>query len=409
MIPRIFWLVRLSGAILLTVGMATAVHAASLSLNDIMTQAEAQSPSLAESRALVDAAAGKARQAGLAINPVLTIDVENFAGSGVNRSFESAETTAGIEQTFELGGKRAARKALAAAELDIARLKFNMLQADLQRSLRMAYAAALAAEERLMLSRAANDRARALSRTAQSLVAAGREPPLRALRAEALVIESEATLTASETELRRARRELFFLAGMDQDAEFELVKGFDTIIAPTDLARLDKPLTQRFAEAELAAAQARVVQERSLATPDVTGLFGVRRFQESGTTALLAGISVPLPVRNRNQGGVAAAQSDLIAAQHRLTLAQMQSQRDVRNAQMALDAATRRSKAISESGLKQAEEALRLAQLGYQAGKFSLLDVLDAEAALNQIRDALVESQLVRVQAAADLARALAQ
>ena len=72
-------------------------------------------------------------------------------------------------------------------------------------------------------------------------------------------------------------------------------------------------------------------------------------------------------------------------------------------------AAGARVQALQTSGLEQAREALRLARIGYAAGKFSLLELLDAQTALNQAEASLVDARLAHAQAAAALIRAQAQ
>jgi cobalt-zinc-cadmium efflux system outer membrane protein len=64
---------------------------------------------------------------------------------------------------------------------------------------------------------------------------------------------------------------------------------------------------------------------------------------------------------------------------------------------------------LAGPGIAQAEEALRIARLGYNAGKFSLLELLDAQSALTQAKLNLIEARLDRARALAALIRANAQ
>jgi hypothetical protein len=61
-----------------------------------------------QAKAQADAAEARARQAGASPNPELSLDVENFAGTGVFQGFRSTETTLAVSQRIELGGKRGA-------------------------------------------------------------------------------------------------------------------------------------------------------------------------------------------------------------------------------------------------------------------------------------------------------------
>ncbi|MGH8598284.1 MAG: TolC family protein, partial [Gammaproteobacteria bacterium] len=67
----------------------------------------------------IRAADGRLVQAGLRPNPEASIELENFAGSGTRRGFNSEEATLQVSQLVELGGKRAKRLQLAGAERDL--------------------------------------------------------------------------------------------------------------------------------------------------------------------------------------------------------------------------------------------------------------------------------------------------
>src|SRR3546814_1120036 len=96
---------------------------------------------------------------------------------------------------------------------------------------------------------------------------------------------------------------------------------------------------------------------------------------------MIASLSVPLPVFDRNQGNVAAARSGMQSAEARRNSVLANTQAEIANARATLQAAEARVAALEGSGINQAREALRLAQLSYRAGKSSLLELLDAQQA----------------------------
>lgn len=120
-------------------------------------------------------------------------------------------------------------------------------------------------------------------------------------------------------------------------------------------------------------------------------------------------LSAPIPTRDRNQGAVAAAAADSIAAEVRRNQALAAAIRAEREARAALDSARVQVATLETAAVPGAQEALRLARLGYDAGRFTLLDVLDAEAALTTARTNLAEARLQRARAEAALDRALAR
>jgi outer membrane protein, heavy metal efflux system len=393
----------LAGTLIFT---ANPVWAEPVSLAQALRQGLEASPRVGQAKAKADAAEARARQAGVSPNPELSLEVENFAGSGAFQGLRSTETTLALSQRIELGGKRRARVEVARAERDFAFLSYKSALADLERDIRSAHANLRAAEDRAMLARDNVGAATELLRTANLLVEVGRDPPLRGLRAEAQLAEAKAEQARTFGELLVARQLLATLIGSsDSELAASVASEDSPPILPPDTETLDIQL----ATAERAAAQARVRLARADAVPDVTGSAGVRRFAEGRETAFVAGISIPLPIRDRNRGNIEAAQSESLAAESGLALARLDASRARYEARMLLGAADARYEALAGPGITQAEEALRLARLGYSAGKFSLIELLDAQNALNQAKLNLIEARLDRARALAALIRANAQ
>lgn len=380
---------------------------APLTLTEALRRAEASSPQIEAAEAEVRAAEGRARQAGLGPNPSLSLEVENALGSGPYSGMDNAETTLAVEQTLELGGKRRARVAAARAEVEAARARLAIARADIAFEVRSAFAEVLAARKRLALAEQAVERATELARIATKLVEEGREPPLRAYRALTAASEAAVARDAARAQLASSIRALTLLTGEPEGA-FELIE--PVLGESPSYAQLDpsNTLDVQLAELELGAARARIDVERTARVPDVTVGGGVRQFRDSDDTAFVAGVSVPLPIGNRNQGSIAAAEADATAAQSRRNLALAQANRRIADARAALAAADARLATLRKLSIPDAEEAVRLARLGYQEGEFSLLEVLDAEQALATARDSLIEAELSRAKALAALERAAA-
>lgn len=389
-----------------SLGAPIIVHAQTLSLGQARAQALASSPALVAAKAAVSAAEGRARQAGFAPNPEASLESENLAGTGPMKGFDGAETTLSIGQRFELGGKRRARASTAAAEVEVARLKLAVATADLSSEVLVRYAQTQAAAERVGQARRAAERAKTLADVAATLVDAGREPPLRGLRAAAEADAAQARVLAAEAELAAGRRALASLWGAGGEAAPDPV-WLD--LAPPGPIDPTATLDVRLAAAELEASRAQVEHERAKAVPDVTVQAGVRRFEETGDSALVVGVSAPIPIRDRNQGSIAAARSDAVAAEARQQAALLASVRVIADGQAALAAATRRQAVLETRTVPQASQALDLARQGFEAGKFGLLDVLDAQNALSDAQNDLIEARLARVQAQAALERAAAR
>jgi cobalt-zinc-cadmium efflux system outer membrane protein len=160
----------------------------------------------------------------------------------------------------------------------------------------------------------------------------------------------------------------------------------------------------RAAEAEREAAARRVRIEQARRTPDVTVSVGVRRLGMEDATALIAGVSAPLPVFDRNRGAVSAAQAERSAAEARLAAARLDAEAEARVGTGRLAAAAAQL-AAARGGEAAAEEAYRLSRLGYEGGKLPLAEVLTARRGLAEARTRTLDAQLARLRAEAGLAR----
>ena len=381
--------------------------AAEVSLADALAQGAQNSPRVEQARAQAQAAEARARQAGVSPNPEISLEVENFAGTGPYRDTRSAETTLALSQRIELGGKRSARMAVAGAERDFALIALKRAEADLARDIRTAFAELRAAEDRAVLARDNVAQAQELARSASLFVEVGRDPPLRKLRADALLADAKAEQARTFGDLLAARRLLADLVG-SSDPDLSASVGDDTTrpaLLPPETPSLDEQLTA----AERDAARARIRVARADGVPDVTASGGVRRINDGRETAFVAGFSIPLPIRDRNRGNIEAAGADSRASEAALAQARLDSRRGQHDARMLLGAAEERVAALSGPALAQAEEALRLARVGYAAGKFSLIELIDAQAALTATRKSLIDARLDRARALAALIRANAQ
>ena len=387
---------------------AFAQPATGLSLPEALARAEAQAPTVAEAKAAVDAARGRTLQAGAIPNPEARLEVENFSGSGVYSGLDLAETTLAIGQTIEMGGKRESRIAAGNAEIVAAETRQTIARADLNLEVRRLFAIALATREQVALAQGALDRARDLARVAQTLVDAGREPPLRALRAKSAAAEAEAEFQRVSSDDSSARAALAALLG-DTIAPTSVAGTFETLTDTPKLVDPTETLNVRLALAEADAARAIVSRERASAATDITIELGAKRFQDSRDTAVVFGLSLPIPIFDRNQGNIAAASADVSAANARRLQALAEAVRRMNDADSLLRAAQARVTTLETSAVPAANEALALARAGFEAGRFTLLDVLDAEAAFASAQSSLIDARRDRANAAAALSRAVAR
>ncbi len=362
-----------------------------------------QTPATTEAGALLDAAEARARQARVRPNPTLALDAENAFGSGPFSGYGNAETTLSITQDLELWGRRTARINAARADAGTASLRRDLAVVDAAGRLALVYADAEAAERRATLAEENLSLTLADARAALVLVEEGREPLLRGIQGESEAAAARAGLDEAIAERDAAFARLTAVAMLAEPVTTIDVSLLD--LAPaTALSPTDQTPTVRVAEAERSAAESRIAVERTRSRPDVSASVGLRRYEAEDATALTFGLSLPLPLFDRNRGNIEAAQADFRAADARLMTARQEAQADRAAAQARLRASVSRVNA-ADAGVTSAEEAYRLSRIGFEAGRISQLELRATRTALVNARTAAVDARLARVRAEIDLAR----
>ena len=120
---------------------------ANLTLEQSLLEAEARSPAIAAAQANVAAARGRLRQAGFRDNPELSVEVENFLGTGELSGLQGTEVTVAVNQRLDLGGRRSARQSVGRAELAVSELRLLITRAELALNVRQQFATAVAARD----------------------------------------------------------------------------------------------------------------------------------------------------------------------------------------------------------------------------------------------------------------------
>ncbi|MEW5683965.1 MAG: TolC family protein [Pseudomonadota bacterium] len=394
------------GLCALGVGVRTAHADPAPAFAELLAQSQATAPRLAEARADIARTQGLARQAAVFPNPTVGLQMENFSGSGPYRGTTLSETTATVQQPLELGGKRQARMAAGRAEVTAAQARARSAQVDYAFDLAVGYATAEAADRRMLLAQETLTLAQEDARIASALVDAGREAELRRLQAQAAVQAARAGLDEAKAARATAFGNLTALTGSPAPLTSVAASLLDSRapLAPGLTPASATAAAFVAAQAEREAAARRLQIERRRAVPDVTVSFGFRRFEEADATAMIAGISVPLPLFDRNRGNIDAARAEISAADARLNAARLEAEAAVRVSETRIAAAETRVVAARE-GERTAEEAYRLARVGYEAGKLPLVELVNARRALADARAQTIAAAVERIGAQAAQAR----
>ncbi|MFD1705071.1 TolC family protein [Methylopila henanensis] len=371
---------------------APATHAASstrtLTLSQALSRAVASHPGLAAADREIGAASGRGVQSGAFPNPELSFELDNAFGSKEKRNLDAAETTLQISQLFELGGKRGARMAAAAAEIDAARWDRGATRLQVLAETAEAFARTLGAQRRVVeLENQVEDLDR-LTPLLQRRVEAGASSSAEIARGRLATETTRVELAKGRAAFQAARRELSVLIG-ERAPSFATVGGdlarigappsFDVLMAR---ARQNPQLT-RFTAVK-AQRRALLAQAQAQAIPDVTAGVGWRHYREDRSNAVMASLSVPLPAFDRNRGGVIEATETLAKTDAERAAAERALTVMVGRAYDALRGAYDEARLTRASVLPVAREAYEAVRSGYAEGRYSLLELLEARAALSE-------------------------
>ncbi len=361
-----------------------------VTLDAAIQEALATSPRLKASRDAELASRGTRRQSSKWVNPEASVGAENVGGRGEYRGLKSGEITYGVSQLFEVGGKRAARVAVADQGVTLAGFDYQAARLDLIRDVQLAYADAATAQEMVTITKEQKALAQQVMDEVSRRVGAAREPLIQESKASVTLSSSIIAYDTALRQLAAAKRTLALLMGEPTDSFRLSTASYYKITKPARLgdtlgALRVNPDLARF-DAEMARSRAELDLERANAVPDPRLNAGVRDLRASNDRALVVGVSLPIPVLNRNQGNIERARHDVSRTESLRDSTVKALQADLTRAQAELEASYRQAVVMRDNILPAAKKAFALAREGYNAGKFSYLEVLDAQRTLYSSR-----------------------
>lgn len=345
-------------------------------------------PEIASSRREVEAMEGARVQAGVFQNPTLSVEVED-----VRR--DTRTTTVLLSQPFELGGKRGARIEAAERAIDVARVQLETKHADIRANVTAAFFATLISQDRVRLARASLELARTGSETAGKRVTAGKVSPVEETKAKVAEANVRLELVQARGELQTNLYQLRALTG--PTVVFDAVDG-NALQIPKPQAqetiedRITNAPSMRQARLEVKRYGALSELEKAKRIPDITLNAGTMRSREVGRSQAVVGISVPLPIFDTNRGNITEALRRQDKAEEDARALELRLRADVGGARQRYVTTLAEVEALQSDILPGAQTAFDAATKGFELGKFSYLDALDAQRTLLQARSQYLRS-----------------
>lgn len=354
-----------------------------VTLEQAVAKAIAAAPLLkADDAAIAGARAGRV-QADVRPNPSVTVETENFIGTGPYNVLGRAEITTTYNQSIERGGKRAARVTLADKEIDVAQASANVTRLDLAASVQRAFFDVLIARDVLRISQFRLATERKLQTEALRRVRGYKDPLFVETRAAARVASARIGVEQAEFRMDAARH---LLAGYwGGDGKALSVNG--ALMARDGVRHKLAPSDEKLIEARVARASAAVVVEETKRTQDYTVSGGARFLRGTNDVAAVAGITIPLGRFDRNQGGIDRARAEKDRLSFAAEAVRLEKRRRLASLRADAESAQTHADALMEDVYPRAYKTLEQVREGYNRGGFTFRDIQDAADAILEVQD----------------------
>ena len=365
-----------------------------LSLGDAVAAALRDNPSLKAFAFEARVAEARIIQAGIRPNPVVSLEAENLLGTGAMSGVKYLETTLQLSQVIDLGDTIDRRVETARDARSLAEVDFTLKRLDLLAEVARRYVEVTADSRRLEAAR----RARTL---AESIVAAVQVRVERAVASPIDLHRARQTLGLRRIEEEHAehewlahRRHLAAAIGRETDDFGTVSAVLDALPEVPDYdslaRRLEASPALGRAEIETRWHEAQLRLAQSLRRAGATVSAGLRRNEATDSVGFVAGLSLPIAVREPNAGDIRAARerraqttanAEALRLEMRATLYEVYQ--EMVHARTVVDL-------MRDELMPAARATLQLTETGYHEGRFSALDWLDAQQALLDLEQRLI-------------------
>jgi cobalt-zinc-cadmium efflux system outer membrane protein len=365
-------------------------------MEDIVQLALEYNPAMTGARGFIDQQRGHQTAAGAYPNPSVT----GNAGHGEIRDAGRAdiqdlltrqsltEYNMTVGQPMEWPAMRAARQRAADAGVATANAGFAETRLNLIAHVKVAFYDLLLAQQNANLARQNLDIVEGVAKIVKARVKSGEAPQFEAIKAEVEVLKARQLLVRADNSVRINRVVVDTLTGGKLGLLYSVEGDFAEMPKQIQIDSLmtrmlnQHPTLQRLLQS-VEQSEWKVEFERQARMPTVT--VNGSYWREIGREAVQGGLTIPTPIWYRRQGEIASAlgskrreEAELLRARNELVRAIHQHYQDTRTTAELIE--------VFDKGLlKQAQEALRLAQFSFQQGASSLLEVFDAQRVQRQI------------------------
>lgn len=363
-----------------------------LSINALEAMALANNPAVAQAEARVRALRGKWVQVGLAPNPTV-----GYVAGEIGNEGSSGQQGGFIGQEFITASKLERNRNVVSAEVGRAEQQQASTQQKVRTDVRKGYYATLLAQRRVELAEELVRISSEAVDASKSLVEAEEIPLAGLLQTQVQQKNAEMLARTSLNGLSQAWRSLSAVVGNPELPVQQLVGEVSQLPKALDwqeqLARLQSQSPEvAIAMADLEKSRRALDRASVEAIPDVNTQLSVQQDDSTGDTIVGVQVSIPLPLWDRNQGGIRQAQAEVSGAKQNVERVRLSLNSRLAEAFRQYSDATVTAENYAGEILPLASRTFDLIQRGYKQGEVGYLDLLAAQQTFSQTNLAYLEA-----------------
>ncbi len=367
-----------------------------INITEALALAEQHNPAIKASRLGAVGFVGRREQAALRPPSELSLEVENFLGSGSLNGLEGAEITLTLSRLIELGDKRDHRVGVVDTQLALQQSELGRQWMELAAEVLERFVQVAADQSRLELAK----REQALTQHTLDVVG---ERVDAALAPKAEQHRARAAFETARTQAELARlsqaRSMAWLASLWGDPTPDYLGVVADLYDLPELISLEQmtallersPLAGMLrSQQALREAELRLAQSQSRMDLFLSG--GIRRLNELDDSALVVSLSVPLNTGKRSSGAVSAAQADLQQTKAEGEAAMTEARSLLLRYHQELTSMRVLFDSLRQRVLPELESALAGTQVAYSTGRYGFLELIDAQSRLITVQRDMIEA-----------------
>jgi len=367
-----------------------------ITLEQAVTYALAHNPALLAMGHQVDADTARLKGHEGLPNPELSVEVEDFLGTGVAGGVDSMQATAAVSQDIPVGGRVGAIRELNKTRQAESFLDRQITEQTLIADVALAYLNVLAHQRRLINT---DEMVSLAKETVQSIAL-----QVEAGRATAIEVDKAAiVLSLALLDKDRIGRDLAIAIQQLGSICGETARFFDTASGTLDhvaplpnldalLERIDQHPVLLTRAAKVRQQQAALALEKANRVPDISLNLGYRWINATSDSALVAGVSVPLPFLDRNAGRIGAASHEVLRTQKESDQERVSLFQSITASFERLASEHKRASVLQEEVYPKVLSTFEAITEGYQLGRFGYLDLLDAQRTLFEVKEKTLDA-----------------